>query len=81
VAEASKTEEVEVWPEHWTVFRLFCSLQTQWRVGMCGPTGLDYAALYPLLDRLATTDEEWEEMFNDIQVMEREALATMNARE
>lgn len=47
---------------------------------MCGPIGLDYAALYPLLDRLATTDEEWEEMFNDIQVMEREALATMNAR-
>ena len=47
---------------------------TQWRVGMSGPTGLDYAAVYPLLDRKATDSDEWEQLFDDLRVMESAAL-------
>ncbi len=70
-----------MWPENWPTFTLFCALQTQWRVAMGGPTGLDYSSLYPLLDRVATSATEWEEMFSDIQLLELEALAAMNEKD
>ena len=57
---------------------MFDSVFTQWRVGMGGPTGLDYAAVYPLLDRAAKDPQEWDELFSDIQVMEGAALKQMS---
>lgn len=72
---------MEVWPENWTSFTLFCSLQTQWRVGMGGATGLDYQALYPLLDKQAKTESEWYSLFEDVRVCERVALSTMNEKD
>ena len=65
---------MEVWPENHAAFILFNNLSTQWRIGMGGPTGLDYAAVYPLLDRAAKDPQEWDELFSDIQVMEGAAL-------
>lgn len=50
---------------------------TQWRVGFSGATGLDYAAVYPLLDRYADDKDDWTLLFNDLRVLEGEALATM----
>ena len=69
---------VEVWPDNHAAFILFNNLGTQWRIGMGGPTGLDYAAVYPLLDRAAKDPQEWDEMFSDIQVMEGAALKQMS---
>lgn len=69
---------MEVWPENWPAWSLFCQVSTQWRVGMSGPTGLDYSAVYPLLDRAAKDQQEWDEMFSDIQVMEGAALKQMS---
>ncbi len=69
---------MEVWPDNHAAFSLFISLGTQWRVGMGGTTGLDYAAVYPLLDRAAKDPQEWDEMFSDIQVMEGAALKQMS---
>ena len=60
------------------MWRVFDSVFTQWRVGFSGPTGLDYAAVYPLLDRAAKDPQEWDEMFSDIQVMEGAALKQMS---
>ena len=60
------------------MWRAFDSVFTQWRVSMGGPTGLDYNAVYPLLDRAAKGPQEWEEMFSDIQVMEGAALKQMS---
>ena len=65
---------VEVWPDNHAAFILFNNLSTQWRIGMGGPTGLDYAAVYPLIDRAAKDPQEWDELFSDIQVMEGAAL-------
>lgn len=78
LAAQAKEQCVEVWPENHAAFNLFYSLRTQWRVGMAGPTGLDYAAVYPLLDRAAKDPQEWDEMFSDIQVMEGAALKQMS---
>ena len=63
-----------MWPDNHAAFILFNNLSTQWRIGMGGPTGLDYAAVYPLLDRAAKDPQEWDELFSDIQVMESAAL-------
>lgn len=68
---------VEIWPEHLEVVRIFVRLDTQWRIGMAGPIGLDYTAAYPLIDRATTTSQEWSEMLDDLRVLEAEALDTM----
>lgn len=71
---------VEVWPEHQKPLTLFLSMLTQWRVGMGGPVGLDYAVLPFVGRRLGFTDEDLDECFADLQGLEREALAWMGER-
>ena len=72
---------IEVWPENWPAFRLFHNMQTQWRTGAAGPTGLDYAVLFTWVDRLKITAEEFEQFISDIQVMEFSALEAMNKKD
>jgi hypothetical protein len=71
-------EEFEVWPENWKAFSLFDSLQTQWNVGFSGATGLRYESAYRLIDRIAADDSEWQELFEDLQILERAALQQMS---
>lgn len=57
---------------------LFAKVQSQWRMGgMGGPTGLDYCAVYPLLDRMTSDPDEWETHFEDVREMESAALEAM----
>lgn len=70
-------KDVEVWPENWRVVSLFVKLGTQWQIGMNGPIGLRYEAVYGLLDRMTESKQEWEEMFDDICYLERESLSVM----
>lgn len=72
------SDEIVVWDENAAAFDLFARLRTQWNVGMSGPTGLRYEALYPLLNRVAKTDAEWDELFSDVQTMEAAALNQIN---
>lgn len=44
---------------------------------MGGRCGLRYEALYPLLDRATETEEQWDELFDDVRVMEYAALKQM----
>lgn len=53
-------------------------MQTQWFVGFGGRTGLRYEALYPLLDRMALSHEEWEDLLDDVRTMEIAALTQMD---
>ncbi|EJE49574.1 Phage related hypothetical protein (DUF1799) [Acidovorax sp. CF316] len=73
-------KDVEVWPEHVDACLLFCSVSTQWRVGMGGATGLDYPAVFATLDRMyrGKTDEQRDAIFADLQVIERAALEHLN---
>ncbi|UBB16132.1 DUF1799 domain-containing protein [Comamonas odontotermitis] len=73
-------DPVEVWPENWETLLLFVSMQTQWSiavgVGGGGRTGMWYASLYPLLDRIAAGDqEEWDHLFAEMRALERVVLA------
>lgn len=72
---------VEVWPENWQAFALFCRLETQWQSGFNGPVGLRYEALYPLLDREAATPDEWDNLFDDVREIEAGALRAINDKE
>ena len=69
---------LEVWPENWAALEVFGAMQTQWRVGMSGPTGLDYAALPAVLDLLGITERA--DCFAGVQIMESEALDIFRAR-
>lgn len=74
-------EAVEVWPENWQTFELFSQMQTQWRVGMAGPTGLDYNVLFHKMDRMRLGDEDYESLEEGIRTMEFAALEAMNTKE
>lgn len=45
---------------------------------MGGPTGLRYEAIFPLLDREAQDAEDWQQLFDDLHVMEGAALKQMS---
>lgn len=71
-------EETEVWPENESAFDLFRSLGSQWRIGACGPTGLDHNVLLLRLDRMLIEGDVREQIDADVRVMEAEALQVMN---
>lgn len=78
LAAEAANEVVQVWPENWQAWELFMQLRTQWTLGMGGPTGLRYEAAYPLLDRIAKEPAQWDSLFDDVQTMERAALAAIH---
>lgn len=74
-------EIVEFWPELAQSVDLFITISTQWRVGMNGPTGLDYNVLFHELDRMALTKIDYDFLFEDIRVMESAALAVIQKKD
>lgn len=74
-------ESVEVWPENWPAFDLFLRMQTQWRDGMNGRTGLDYMVLFRFLDDIGLAGEDREQMMSDIQTLEIAALNEMHKKQ
>ncbi len=55
---------------------LFIKIMTQWRTTMGGVVGLDYSVLQMLFE-LYDIDNR-QEIFENIQIMEQEALIHMN---
>ncbi len=54
---------------------VFIELGSQWRTsGMGGIVGLDYNVLYRRLDRLNLSPERYDELEDEIRVMEYAAL-------
>ena len=79
-AEDYEDEEdaVCLWPENEAAYALFRAVETQWAYVSVGMTavrvGLRYEAVYPVMDRVAKTPEEWNELFRDLRVMEAAAV-------
>ncbi|MEW6479781.1 MAG: DUF1799 domain-containing protein [Pseudomonadota bacterium] len=71
-------DDYGVWPENWPAVVVFMQLRTQWRISFAGATGLDYGVLYPLLDRVTTDPDEWQQLLDDVRVLESAALDVMN---
>jgi len=60
---------------------MFLRLQTQWRVGMGGPIGLDYGAAEWLFRLNAIEGLEARSLLDDLQVMEAAVLLALAKRE
>jgi hypothetical protein len=67
-----------VWPDIWPAFLLFEAMSTQWRVGMGGPIGLDYTAISTVAQMLGMKKKDTTKAFQDIRVMEAEAMLVMS---
>lgn len=74
-------DPVEIWPENVQAYELFCAMDTQWRIGMAGPTGLDYAALPMALRMIGAARADWQQLMADIRVMESAALQAMRSKD
>lgn len=74
-------DPVEIWPENWSAYSVFCTMDTQWRIGMAGATGLDYAALPVALRIAGAPRAEWNQLMGDVKVMEGAALRSMRNSE
>lgn len=68
-------EPYYLWPEHVPALQLWSAVQTQWRVGMAGATGLDYAGVRasPAFARLRPPRRA-ERIFAELCLMERATL-------
>jgi hypothetical protein len=66
-----------VWPDNVDTVNVFIAASTQWRVGMGGATGLDYAALPAIMKFVGIPKKRQSEVFEGIRLMERAALDEM----
>lgn len=64
----------EIWPDNVQAVNVFLSLLTQWRVGPRGVIGLDYNVLYRKMDRMRLSEDRYDELEAEIQLMEDAAL-------
>lgn len=67
--------EAYLWPENERAWACWCGVQTQWRVGTAGVTGLDYAGVRAFLDEELLVGDERREVFAGIRAAESETLA------
>lgn len=65
---------IEVWPDNLQAVNLFITLSTQWRTGSSGVVGLDYNVLYQKMDRLKLSSDRYDDLEEEIRVMEGAAL-------
>lgn len=71
---------VDVWPESQQAFEIFASLRTQWRISFAGVTGLDYSVVYRKLDRLGLSADRYDELEEQIRVLEDAAMQEINRK-
>ena len=69
---------VEVWPDNWDAILLFDALGTQWLVGPSGPYGLNYLVLYQKMARMNLTPERYDELEEEIRILEAAAVEEMH---
>jgi len=70
----------EVWPENWPAWCLYMQVAGQWRAGFGGAYALDYGVVILLLNRQNLPPDEWQQMFDDLRVIESAALDAMARR-
>ena len=49
IADAEGVADQDVYPDVWPALDMLIDMQTQWRVGAAGATGMDYTALETLM--------------------------------
>ena len=76
VAEAGPAP-VEIWPDNVQTVNVFVAMSTQWRSGMGGATGLDYAGLPFVMRTCGVRHVDRADVFAGVRAMENEALTVM----
>ena len=71
---AERDEVAYLWPCNVDAWHAWCDLQTQWRYGVGGATGLDYAGVRAYLDESGITGDERSVVFSGIRAAERAVL-------
>jgi hypothetical protein len=71
----AEVHPVYLWPENVEVWNLWHAIQTQWRDGMAGRTGLDYTSVESVIrHRTSWRPRKRKQAFALIQACERAAL-------
>lgn len=68
------TQEPQLWPCNVQPARVFVAMQTQWRVGFAGRTGLDYGVLPQVMGWEQVSAGEQAQVWADVRAMEVAAL-------
>jgi len=78
-ASEEEPESFGILPENLEVLNWFLRMQTQWRVGMNGPTGMDYGLFlhWSKDEGVRRTERVW--MLDDLRLMEREFLNSLHS--
>ena len=63
-----------LWPENERAWRLWLQVQTQWRVGLDGKTGLDYAGVRACMALRRIPTRYQRRLFELVHAMELAAL-------
>ena len=68
-----------MWPDNEQALHLFSRVGTRWVFPAMGgpPIGLRWEAIYPLMDRLQLSPEDWNQLHEDLMVMEPAAIEMM----
>ena len=74
------TQVVDLWPDNLHAVNTFTSMLTQWRAGAAGLIGLDYGVLRDVLRFTLVPRSEWPQVFDDLRVMEDEALKVLREK-
>lgn len=74
-----KAWRCQIWSENWPAMRFYLEvLETQWREGINGRSGLDYNVLLHELDRRNLPPDDYDDLFGAIRVIERASLEAMH---
>lgn len=70
---------MELWPDNLQAYELFRRVGTRWRLPPMGgvPVGLQWEAIYPLMDRLGLDDEHWNDLHESLMSLETYAVEVM----
>lgn len=69
-----------LWPDCVPIWNHWQEVQTQWRAGMAGATGLDYAGVTAYLGAAEPDEEARREAFEAIRKAERAVLSVWAAK-
>lgn len=77
----SGARQVEyLWPDNLPAWSAWCAVQTQWRIGPAGPTGLDYAGVAAWLQLQEPDAERRREQFAGVRAAEAATLDVWSER-
>ena len=67
-------DEAYLWPCNVQAWGVWCAVQSQWRAGMAGREGLDYAGVRACMDESGLCGDERRSIFTAIQAAEHASL-------